>query len=277
MNLRKNDGPCPARGQRRTVPGFCVQAYQKNTVTAGPKPAALATPSEAGATSIDSETCAARCVPLGDPQTTFAAMYGRPGFPLATVYGARFRWLVPLETIDYDVYMPAMADGLRNRPRPYGACATYGLWDMLDKDETGDRVLSALPRTVFPLRRSLDAGPRDWPTVVRALKTLQKLATVGSDVRVGQALMPYYRQLLPPIGHYLRTAVHVMSTDGLNANYRYNVKDLCAETLSALEMAGGPCAFANIKYVIPTYESTCVCNPDLVTEHGKDPTISVHV
>lgn len=286
MNLRKSDG-CIARDRRqRTLPGFCVQAYQKNTMMAGPekttgskRPAALAMVAATKTSAAQyEETGATRCVPLSDPQTTFASMYGRPGFPLTTLYGSRSRWLVPMEKVDYEIYMPVMVDGLRNRARPYGTCAAYGLWDMLDKDETGERVLSALPRTVFPLRRALDRGPRDWPTVVRALKTLRRLATVGvGGSRVGMALMSYYRQLLPPIGRYMRTATHVTSTDGLNPNIRYNIKDLCAETLATLNLAGGPCAFANIKYVIPTYENINVCNPDFATEYDRENTMFVNV
>ncbi len=36
---------------------------------------------------------------------------------------------------------------------------------------------------------------------------------------------------------------------------RVNVGDLITETLEAFERHGGPDAFINIKYMIPTYES----------------------
>lgn len=38
-----------------------------------------------------------------------------------------------------------------------------------------------------------------------------------------------------------------------------NVADLIEETLQILERYGGPDAFINIKYMVPTYES-CVLN-----------------
>lgn len=240
---RRGDQTAP-----RTVPGFSVQAYQKDTVTARPE-----WPRR------DSQRTGR--TPNAERRTNFAVNYGRADFPLTAVYnaaagGRRFQWLVPFESIDYGVYMPILADGLRERPRPYGACGTHGLWDLLARDETGDRVLSGLPATVVPLRRALDAGPRDWPTVVRGLKTLQKLTAAGTrDFRVGRALVPYYRQLLPPVGGYLRTgASATSSSDGINTNVAYNVTDLCAGVLSTLQYTGGPDAYKKIKYVIPTYE-----------------------
>lgn len=193
------------------------------------------------------------------PRTAFAARYGRPGFPLAAEYGAgpagrRFRWLVPVESVDYAAYVPVLVDGLRERPAPHGACAAHALWDLLARDHGGGggRVLAALPRSVFPLRRVLDAGPRDWTAVVRGLLTLQRLAAAGPAV--ARAMVPYYRHLLPPLGRY--RGGRATATDGLRANVAYDVGDLCAETLARLERAGGPCAYANIKYAIPTYEST---------------------
>lgn len=47
--------------------------------------------------------------------------------------------------------------------------------------------------------------------------------------------------------------------DGIDYHQRFheNVGDLIQETLEVLEKRGGPDAFINIKYMIPTYES-CV-------------------
>ncbi|CAI6374962.1 unnamed protein product [Macrosiphum euphorbiae] len=221
--------------------------------------------------------------------TAFAIAYGRLGFPLATVHGVvdgqRLRWLVPPELVDYNAYLPVLADGLRERPMPYGACATFGLWELLAWDSQGDRVLSALPQTVFPIRRALDVGRRDWPTTVRALKSLQKLSSAGRKGLVGPAMVPYYRQLLSPINRYQHTSAGVIATDGLDAkggfplytfavytknvqlcpttryhvetrlNVTYNLSNLCNDTLCVLERTGGACAYSSIKSVVPTYQS----------------------
>ncbi|XP_008187683.1 parkin coregulated gene protein homolog [Acyrthosiphon pisum] len=191
--------------------------------------------------------------------TAFGIAYGRLGFPLATVHGVvdgqRLRWLVPPELVDYDAYLPVLADGLRERPMPFGACATFGLWELLALDCPGDRVLSALPKTVFPIRRALDVGPRDWPTTVRALKSLQKLSSAGRKGLVGPAMVPYYRQLLSPINRYQHTSAGVIATDGLDANVMYNLSNLCHDTLCVLERTGGANAYSSIKSVVPTYQS----------------------
>ena len=49
----------------------------------------------------------------------------------------------------------------------------------------------------------------------------------------------------------------VNSGDGIDYHQRFheNVGDLIQETLEILERRGGPDAFINIKYMIPTYES----------------------
>lgn len=50
------------------------------------------------------------------------------------------------------------------------------------------------------------------------------------------------------------------SGDGIDYHQRFdeNVGDLIRETLEILEKRGGPHAFINIKYMIPTYESCIV-------------------
>ena len=52
----------------------------------------------------------------------------------------------------------------------------------------------------------------------------------------------------------------VNSGDGIDYHQRFqeNVGDLIQETLEILERRGGPDAFINIKYMIPTYESCIV-------------------
>lgn len=241
---------------RKTVTGYSgvQQPSQKNAVTMTGSPIS-ATPRR----------------PPTQP-TAFAHSYGRLGFPLAAVHGVvdgqRLRWLVPPEQVDYDAYLPVLADGLRERPRPYGACAAYDLWELLARDCSGERVLSALPRTVLPVRRALDVGRADWPTTVRALKSLQKLTSAGRDGLVGPALVAYYRQLLPPINRYqLSAGACVTATDGLDSKVTYNLTDLCHETLCLLERTGGECAYVNIKSVIPTYQS---CTPAIEHKAAGD-------
>ena len=50
------------------------------------------------------------------------------------------------------------------------------------------------------------------------------------------------------------------SGDGIDYHQRFheNLGDLIQETLELLEKRGGPDAFINIKYMIPTYESCII-------------------
>ena len=120
---------------------------------------------------------------------------------------------------------------------------------------------------------------RNAMVMCRTLKALQQLAK--SADYIGQALVPYYRQLLPIFNmfknnnrtlHYLVLVVmsqtvgwfsyeslliSVNTGDGIDYHQRHqeNIGDLIQETLEILEKRGGPDAFINIKYMIPTYES----------------------
>ena len=89
------------------------------------------------------------------------------------------------------------------------------------------------------------------------LKVLQKL--VRSAELVGQALVPYYRQILPILNIFKN--YNLNSGDGIDYSQqrRENIGDLIEETLAEFERRGGPDAFINIKYMVPTYES-CMLN-----------------
>ena len=97
---------------------------------------------------------------------------------------------------------------------------------------------------------------------------------VVSGDMVGEALVPYYRQILPILNIFKN--MNLNSGDGkfildrfysdlkfLGIDYsqqkRENIGDLIQETLEAFERHGGPDAFINIKYMVPTYES-CLLN-----------------
>ena len=55
--------------------------------------------------------------------------------------------------------------------------------------------------------------------------------------------------------------MNLNSGDGIDYSQqkRENIGDLIQETLEAFERHGGPDAFINIKYMVPTYES-CLLN-----------------
>ena len=94
--------------------------------------------------------------------------------------------------------------------------------------------------------------------IVVTLKKLQKLVKCG--VSVAEALVPYYRQILPVLNMFKnkRSKVYTVSIGDKIYYGQYRNQDignLILETLEMFETYGGEDAYINIKYMIPTYES----------------------
>ncbi len=98
---------------------------------------------------------------------------------------------------------------------------------------------------------------RDPEIICTTLKVIQQL--VLSNNMVGEALVPYYRQILPVLNLFKNKNTNGGDAIEYSQRKRLNMGDLIEETLQLLEMEGGEDAFINIKYMIPTYES-CVLN-----------------
>ncbi|CAD8062894.1 unnamed protein product [Paramecium sonneborni] len=85
------------------------------------------------------------------------------------------------------------------------------------------------------------------------LKKIQKL--VKSGQMIGEALVPYYRQILPVMNMYKNKRLNIGDKIDYSQRKNENLSDLIQETLETLEKNGGEDAYINIKYMIPTYES----------------------
>lgn len=70
-------------------------------------------------------------------------------------------------------------------------------------------------------------------------------------------MVSYYRQLLNIFNMYKQ--VNVTLGDGVERDRDHRIGDVIEDTLQILEKFGGPDAYINIKYLIPTYES-CILN-----------------
>ena len=76
---------------------------------------------------------------------------------------------------------------------------------------------------------------------------------------VGEALVPYYRQILPVLNLFKNCNKNLGDSIEYGQRRGENIGDLVNETLELLEKYGGRDAFINIKYMVPTYES-CMLN-----------------
>lgn len=208
-----------------------------------------------GTTPLGPATAGATLVRKAGP-TQFRKFYERGDFPIAIEFdtkGNKIAWKVEIEKLDFHHYLPLFFDGLCETTHPYDFFARAGIEDMLKHG--GAKILPVIPQLIIPIKSALNT--RDQSIVTVTLKILQTL--VGSGELVGEALVPYYRQILPVLNIFKQHNFN--SGDGIDYGQqkRQNVGDLINETLEAFERNGGPDAFINIKYMIPTYES-CLLN-----------------
>ena len=140
-------------------------------------------------------------------------------------------------------------EGLRVSREPYTFLAYQGVLDLLKHGK--DKILPVVPQLVIPIKTGLST--RKQSTIVKILKALKALAT--SSEYVGEALVPYYRQILPVFNLIL--LLDNRSSRRGRGDYghkrRVNLRELVYETLEALQTAGGADAYVNIKYMVPTH------------------------
>ncbi|XP_031436672.1 parkin coregulated gene protein [Clupea harengus] len=217
--------------------GFTVKSTLKNSVVVGPRAAG-----------------AFRERPA--KPTAFRKFYERGDFPIALEHdtkGNRIAWKVEIEKLDYHHYLPLFYDGLCETVHPYEFFARQGVHDMLEHG--GIKILPVIPQLIIPIKNALNT--RNRQVICTTLKVLQHLVVSGD--MVGEALVPYYRQILPILNIFKN--MNINSGDGIDYSQqkRENIGDLIQETLEVFERYGGEDAFINIKYMVPTYES-CLLN-----------------
>eukprot|EP00747_Dinoflagellata_sp_TGD_P127695 gnl/TRDRNA2_/TRDRNA2_174440_c0_seq10.p1 gnl/TRDRNA2_/TRDRNA2_174440_c0~~gnl/TRDRNA2_/TRDRNA2_174440_c0_seq10.p1 ORF type:complete len:291 (-),score=56.93 gnl/TRDRNA2_/TRDRNA2_174440_c0_seq10:449-1321(-) len=187
------------------------------------------------------------------PKSEFRRFYDRGDLPIQIFHSSPIKvaWKVDVEKLDYHHYLPIFFDGAREKEDPYRFLAVQGTYDMLEKG--GSKILPVVPQLIIPIKTALNT--RDPVTICTILKILQTLVLSGE--MIGEALVPYYRQLLPVLNIYKSQNLNLGDQMEYAQRKRLNMGDLIAETLEILEVHGGEDAFINIKYMIPTYES-CV-------------------
>lgn len=185
-------------------------------------------------------------------RSEFRRFYDRGDLPIQIFHGAvggKIAWKVDVDKLDYHHYLPIFFDGIREKEEPYRFLAVQGVHDMLEKG--GSKVLPVVPQLIIPIKVALNT--RDADIIATTLKILQSLVLSGD--MIGEALVPYYRQILP-VFNIFKNKNHNIG-DGIDyaQRKRQNLGDLIEETLQLFEIHGGEDAFINIKYMIPVYES----------------------
>jgi len=187
-------------------------------------------------------------------KTEFRRFYDRGDLPIQIYHGAvggKIAWKVDIEKLDYHHYLPIFFDGLREKEDPYRFLSVQGVYDMLDKG--GSKILPVVPQLIIPIKTALNTR---CPVVIAT--TLKILITlVLSGEMIGEALVPYYRQILPIFNIFKNKSINIGDQIDYSQRKKCDLSDLIEEALEIFEIHGGEDAFINIKYMIPTYES-CV-------------------
>ena len=161
--------------------------------------------------------------------------------------------------LDFHHYLPIFFDGLRETEQPYTFLAEQGVKDMLRAGWM--KVLPVIPQLIIPIKCALNT--RDPVVICKAVKILQVLTLCdvekeGTTPLIGQALVPYYRQILPIFNLFIRKNANLGDAIEFGQKDRVNMGDLMMETLELFERYGGEDAFINIKYLVPVYQSAVI-------------------
>merc|ERR1712233_123610 len=127
-------------------------------------------------------------------RTQFRRFYDRGDLPIQVSFNGAVRkvaWKVDIEKLDYHHYLPIFFDGLRELDEPYQFLALKGVEDLLA--EGNQKILPVVPQLIIPIKTALNT--KDKKIICRILKVIQLLVT-SADM-IGEALVPYYRQILP--------------------------------------------------------------------------------
>uniref|UniRef100_A0A336MLG6 CSON001797 protein n=1 Tax=Culicoides sonorensis TaxID=179676 RepID=A0A336MLG6_CULSO len=196
---------------QRCVPAFTIQCNQKNTFVLPPPKVDIFRPKQ--------------CCSL------FRKYFLRGDIPCGKSFdkkisnGRYLYWKVPPEELDLSVYLPLFFEG------------TYFAF----------HILNCVPQLILPTKKALNT--KNPCCLIPTMRALQQLVMSGPCI--GQALVPYYRQILPILNLFRDCNVSI----GDEVDFHQQIGDVIDETLHVLECHGGPDAYINIKLMIPTYES----------------------
>ena len=190
------------------------------------------------------------------PQSMLPRRYTRGELPCSVEHrssGLALSWMCPLANLDYSHYLPIFMDGIRCKENPYKFIARRGIYELFeDARGNSERILENVDGFIPAIRHALSTKCPD--TVNSVIGILKQLCTVHP--MCGPALVPHYRQILGILNlFYCKGGKNL----GDQMDYgQYKSDDLVvsiAEVLELFEVTGGENAFANIKFMVPTYTS----------------------
>merc|ERR1719413_125345 len=168
-------------------------------------------------------------------KTEFRRFYDRGDLPLQIFHGSvggKIAWKVDVEKLDYHHYLPIFFDGLREKEDPYRFLSVQATYDMLEKGSS--KILPVVPQLIIPVKTALNT--RDPEVICTMLKVLQALVLSGE--MIGEAIVPYYRQILPVFNIFKNRNENIGDQMCYSQRKRLNLGDLISETLEIFEVHG---------------------------------------
>lgn len=93
-----------------------------------------------------------------------------------------------------------------------------------------NKLLPVLPQLIIPIKKALST--KDHEVVCIALKKIQKLVLAGE--MIGEALVPYYRQILPVFNMFKNKRLNIGDKIDYAQRKNENLSELIQETLEVL-------------------------------------------
>lgn len=168
--------------------------------------------------------------------STFRLHYDRGDLPILIRHenGTSIDWKVDnWNKFDFQLNLPIFVDGIREKSDPYRFCAIQGTFNLLDK--IGGSIVKVIPQLIIPLKTALNT--RDKEIIAVTLKVIQKIVTCNT--LAGEALVPYYRQLLQIFNLYRKFNNNIGDKIEYSQRKKQCLGDLIQETLEIMEMNGG--------------------------------------
>ena len=162
------------------------------------------------------------------PPTEFRRFYERGDLPIAIQHKGntnKIDWKVDIAKLDYHHYLPIFFDGIREREQPFQFLALQGTLDLLEKG--GSKILPTIPQLIIPMKTALNT--RDPEVICTVLKVIQTLVVSGE--LIGEALVPYYRQILPMFNLFKTRDRNTGDQIDYSQRKRTNLGELIEETL----------------------------------------------
>merc|ERR1712087_877654 len=192
----------------------------------------LATGKKLDVRTPEAPVCGAFKQRANPPNTEFRRFYERGDLPIQIEHRGvhnRIGWKVDIEKLDYHHYLPIFFDGLREKEDPYRFICVSAVHDMIEKG--GHKLLPVVPQLIIPIKTALNT--RDDEIMTTTMKVIKKLVLSGDHI--GEALVPYYRQILPVFNIFKNKNTNLGDQIEYSQRKAQNVGDLIFETLAVLE------------------------------------------